>query len=146
MSNGNTETEEETGGNEHLKIHRRALENDSEDHDDRANKDTPAATQAVGNVGSNRQSEQGTEKHDSREKTLDATRRIIHIIFELLQREKTVNHGPIVTIGGRSQDNKEEEEIGLPQVWKLEPVDIGKIFAGHPKVALHKRGIRHGSD
>lgn len=79
MCNGNAKTEEETSGDEHLEVHGRTLEDDGKDHNDRANADTPSSAKTVSNVGSDRQSEQGTEKHDAGEETLNGSGGIVHI-------------------------------------------------------------------
>lgn len=79
VGNSDTKAEEETGGDEHLEIDRGGLENDGEDHDDGADADTPSSAHTVGNVGSDGQSEQRTEEHDTGEETLDRTGGVLHV-------------------------------------------------------------------
>jgi hypothetical protein len=61
--------------------------------------------------------------------------------FELFKREETVDHGSIVTVGGRGQDDEEHEEVETPQVLPLVPCDVGELLPGNPEEAGGPRGI-----
>jgi hypothetical protein len=62
-------------------------------------------------------------------------------LFELVEREETVNHGSIVTVGGRGQHDKDHEEVETPQVAPLEPCDGGELLPGDLEEAGSGRGI-----
>lgn len=99
MSNSDTKTKEETGSNEHPEVDRRALENNGENHDDGSNANAPSSAHSVSNVGSDWQSEQRTQEHDTGEQALDGAGRVVHVVGELFEGQKTVDHGSIVTVG-----------------------------------------------
>ena len=56
MGDGNSKTKEETGGDEHLEVGGSALKNNGQDHDGGTNEDTPATTEAIGDVRNDGQS------------------------------------------------------------------------------------------
>lgn len=57
-------------------------------------------------------------------------------VSELVEREKTVNHRTIITVGGTSQDDKEEHQVSASQVLQLEPSDGGEFLPCYSEVAL----------
>lgn len=61
VGDGNTESKEESGGNEHLQVDRDRLENHTEDHNDTANADTGTAAKDVSGVRDERDSDEGTD-------------------------------------------------------------------------------------
>ena len=69
MSNGDTESQEETRGNEHLEVDGDGLQNDSGYHDDAADDDSPASSKSVRNVWNDGQGDERTNGHDGSEKT-----------------------------------------------------------------------------
>ena len=79
VSNCRAEAQDETGRNKHLEVDRGGLENNGQDHDDGTDGDAPPATKTIGNVGSDWQSEQRTEEHDTREQTLDGAGWVVHV-------------------------------------------------------------------
>lgn len=58
VSNGNTQSEEEASGYKHLEVDRSTLENDSQNHDDGTNADTPSSTHSISDVRNDRQGDE----------------------------------------------------------------------------------------
>jgi hypothetical protein len=79
VSDRRAEAQDETGRNKHLKVDGRRLEHNGQDHDQGTDADTPSTAKTIGNVGSDWQSEERTEEHDTGEKTLDGARRVVHV-------------------------------------------------------------------
>jgi hypothetical protein len=50
VSNGNTESDEESGGDEHLNVDTDRLENDTTNHDNTTSDDTYSTTKDIGNI------------------------------------------------------------------------------------------------
>ena len=61
VGNGDTESEEETGCDEHLDVDGDGLENHTDDHDDAADADTSAATEDISGVRDEWDSDEGTD-------------------------------------------------------------------------------------
>lgn len=69
MSNGNTETDEETGSNEHGDVGTNGLQDNTNDHDDTSGDNTGTSTKDIGNVRSDGKSDNRTDRHDGVEQT-----------------------------------------------------------------------------
>jgi hypothetical protein len=69
VSDSNTESDKETSTDEHVEIHSSRLNNDTDDHEDAADKDTSATTEAIGEVGDDGKSDERTDGHDGVEQT-----------------------------------------------------------------------------
>ena len=63
-------------------------------------------------------------------------------VIELVQRQQTVNHGSIVTVGCRCQNGEGEQKVGRPKVRLAPPRDVGELSSSNAEVAWG-RGRRH---
>lgn len=69
MGDGNTETDEESRCNKHAHIESDRLEDNTENHNDTADYDTPTSTEKIGDVWNGWESNDGTNGHDCVEET-----------------------------------------------------------------------------
>jgi hypothetical protein len=65
MGNGDTESDEEAGPNEHAVGEAESLEDNAEHHDRAANNDGGAAAEEISGVGNHRQGSERTDRHDT---------------------------------------------------------------------------------
>lgn len=79
MSNSDAKTKEEPSGDEHLEVDRGTLQDDGEDHNNGSNAHTPSTAQSIGDIRSDRESEERAQEHDTAEQSLDGARRIVHV-------------------------------------------------------------------
>ena len=64
MGNGDTESDEETGGNEHGDVDGDGLKDDTDDHDDAADEDTRSTTEDISGVWYSGNGGKRTNGHD----------------------------------------------------------------------------------
>lgn len=69
VSDSNTESDKETGTDEHVQIHSSRLDDNTADHEDTTSEDTSATTQTISDVGDDGKSDKRTDGHDGVEKT-----------------------------------------------------------------------------
>lgn len=77
MGNGNTETDEESRGDEHLDVNTNRLQNDTENHNNTTDSDTGATTKTIGNIGSDSESNNRTDRHHGVQQTASGRTGII---------------------------------------------------------------------
>lgn len=64
VGDSNTESNEETSSNEHVNVGANGLQNNTNDHDDTASDDTGTSSSNIGDIGSDGQSNDGTDRHN----------------------------------------------------------------------------------
>jgi hypothetical protein len=74
-----TLTYQETSSNKHRQLHGGRLDDDSDNHDDTASKDTGAATEPVGDVRDNWESNKRTDRHDGVQQTQGRCGRVVEV-------------------------------------------------------------------
>lgn len=79
MSNGNTKSDEEAGGDKHAKVDTGGLKSNSEDHDNATNENGHPTAKHVGRVRDNRQCNQATQEHYGTEEANDGALGIVEI-------------------------------------------------------------------
>ncbi len=69
MCNGDTESDKETSCNEHVNVDTNRLENNTSDHDEAASDNSRTSSSNVGDVRSNWESNNASDRHDRVQKT-----------------------------------------------------------------------------
>jgi hypothetical protein len=97
VGDGNTETDHESGAQEHVVVRTNGLQNDSDQHDAAADEDTHATAEDVRTVWHEWDGANGTGSHDSVQDTQSSLGRVAEVIFPGRKCLKTVHHGAIIS-------------------------------------------------
>lgn len=127
VGNGDTETQEEASSDEHPEVDRDRLQDNTDHHDDAANEDTHPTSKAVGNVRGDWKRAEGADSHNAGEKTKERSRRVVEVLLPDVKSLKTVDHGPIVSVSCRGQDNKHQDDVVPSHARVFVPGDLGEL-------------------
>ena len=124
MSNSDTETDEEAGGDEHAEVDTDGLEDDSAQHDETADHDTDAATEDIGDVWDDREGDDGANWKDGVEETTLGWRRGGELLFPGWHGLKSVHERSVVSVGGGSENDEHQANVEVSHFWVGPPGNL----------------------
>lgn len=136
VGDGDTETEEEAGSDEHPEVDGDGLQDNSDHHDDAANEDTHPTSKTVGNVRGDWKSAKGTDSHNAGEETEERSRGVVEVLLPDVKSLKTVDHGTIISVGSRGQDDKHQDDVVPSHAGVLVPGDLGELAMSVSMVSI----------
>lgn len=98
VGDGNAETDEESGSQEHAKAARDGLQDDTDQHDDAADENTRSTAEEIRCVGNKGNGRQGTDGHDGVQDANLAALRVAEMILPGWEGLETVHHGAIISV------------------------------------------------
>lgn len=105
-------------------------------HDDATDQDTHLTSEDIGNVWGDWKSDDRTNGHDGREETDHSTIWVVEVVLPDIEGLKTVDHGTIVSVGGRGEDDEHQADVSLTKTWVLEPGDTWELAFRHAEGSL----------
>lgn len=117
VSNGDTETDEEAGGNEHAEVDTDGLEDDSAQHYKTADHDTDTATEDIGDIRDDRKGDDGSDWEDGVEETALGWRWCRELLLPRWHGLETVHEGSIVSVGCGGEDDEHQTDVKVTHLW-----------------------------
>lgn len=74
--------------------------------------------------------------HDTGEQTEEGARRVVEVVLPHGERLQTVDHGAIVTVGGRGQDDEAQADVSPPERRVLVPGHSWELTPSKAESAL----------
>jgi hypothetical protein len=156
LSKGGTETNAKTSTNEHAKVLGAGLKDSTDQDDACAEDDTGLAAKSIGDVGSEGNSAQGTNRLYGVEKTEVLCRGVMEVLQDMSNQDEaqqeeyvetnilpafdgleTIHHRTVESVGIGSDQRDDQEDVQLDDVAMLPPITL-RVRSENRRLQLSK--------